>query len=232
MLETLFLREEERQNLGLLVFLGFVSGVLGFGFARFLFPTQADVLAVLFAAVPLIYSLNEKFLEDELEGAPHFPEVEIYLSIFAGLALSFGVLGRVFPESFQVQREVVGLSGAAIQDVSFSMILSNNLTVFSSIFLVSLLVGSAGAFILSWNASVFGVFMGEVASNQPLVTLAYLPHSLFEMSGFVIAGIAGTLISAAVYRNDLFGDNVWKDYVKLVAAGVICILVGAVLETA
>ena len=155
----------------------------------------------------------------------------MYLSIFSGLALAFGVLGNLRPSGFELQRDIVGMSGAAIQDVGFSIILSNNLTVFASILLVSMLVGSAGAFILSWNASVFGVFIGEVASTNPLVSVAYLPHSLFEMSGFVIAGITGSLVSAAVYRKDLTGD-VLRDNAKLLLTGVACIVVGAVLETA
>ena len=231
MLERLFLREEESQNLGLLVVLGFVSGVLGFVVAEAIFPGQSSLISVLFAAVPLIYSLNQKFLEDESERLPHLPEVEMYLSIFSGLALAFGVLGNLRPSGFELQRDIVGMSGAAIQDVGFSIILSNNLTVFASILLVSMLVGSAGAFILSWNASVFGVFIGEVASTNPLVSVAYLPHSLFEMSGFVIAGITGSLLSAAVYRKDLTED-VWRDYARLLLTGIACIIVGAVLETA
>lgn len=231
MLETFFLLEEEKQNFHGLAFLGFISGLLGFGVAKIIFPSQADILAVVFAAIPLIYSLTEKFLDDEAERLPHFPEVEMYLSIFTGLAVAFGVLAHFFPGAFGSQKAIIGVSGAAIQGGSFQAILSNNFTVFSSIFLVSLLVGSAGAFILSWNASVFGVFMADIFSSEPLMTLAYLPHSLFEMSGFVIAGISGSLISAAVYREH-FNRETWKDYIKLVLAGLGCVLIGAFLETA
>ncbi len=231
MLERIFLLEEENQNFYALAVLGLVAGFLGYGVARVIFPSQADILSVVFAAVPLIYSLTEKFLDDESERLPHLPEVEMYLSIFAGLAVGFGVLAQNFPGSFDAQRAILGVSGAAVQGGSFEMILSNNLTVFSSIFLVSLLVGSAGAFILAWNASVFGVFMAEIFSSEPLLTIAYLPHSLFEMSGFVIGGIAGSLISAAVYREH-FDRETWKDYIKLVLTGLGCILIGAFLETA
>ncbi|MFB6116689.1 MAG: stage II sporulation protein M [Candidatus Nanosalina sp.] len=230
MLERIFLLEEEKQNFRLLAVLGLLSGIVGFTVARILFPSQSDILSVLFAAIPLIYSLTEKFLEDESEKLPHVPEVEMYLSIFAGLSLAFGLLSVHFPGSFDAQSAIVGLSSAAVQDVSFSLILTNNLTVFSSIFIVSMFIGSAGAFILSWNASVFGVFMAKVASSDPLMTLSYLPHSLFEMSGFVIGGIAGSLISAAAYRGD-FDREIWMDYIKLLLAGIGCIVIGALLET-
>jgi len=143
MLETLFLLEEKKQNYFLLALLGLVAGLTGFSIARIIFPSQADLISVLFAAVPLIYSLASKFLDDEAEKLPHLPEVEIYLSIFAGQALAFGLLSSVFTESFEVQRSLLGSTGAAIQGGNFNLILPNNITVFSSIFLVSLLVGSA-----------------------------------------------------------------------------------------
>jgi hypothetical protein len=51
------------------------------------------------------------------------------------------------------------------------------------------------------------------------------------MSGFVIAGIAGSLVSAAVYREH-FDRETWKDYIKLIVAGIACIVIGAALEAA
>lgn len=231
MLEEIFLVEEERQNFSILLVLGLISGLIGFTVAKILFPTQADILAVIFAAIPMIYSLTEKFLEDEAERSPHLPEVESYLSIFAGEAIAFLILALSFPDSFAVQRSIIGASGAAVQQVGFDMVISNNLMVFSAIFLVSMLVGSAGAFILTWNASVFGVFMAKLVSSNPVNAIGYLPHSIFEMSGFVIAGIAGSLISAAVYRRH-FDEETWKDYIRLLVLGVVCIFIGAFLETA
>lgn len=231
MLEEVFLLEEEQHNFGRLMVLGLISGLMGYIAASVLFPTQADILAVIFAAVPMIYSLTEKFLKDEAENRPHIPEVEVYLSIFAGEALAFFLMAMHFQDAFGVQKAVIGASGAAVSPASFSFILSNNLTVFSAIFLLAMLIGSAGAFILTWNASVLGVFLARVAESSPLMVLGYLPHALFEMSGFVIAGIAGSLISAAVYRRH-FDRDTWMDYLKLICLGVLCIFIGAFLETA
>lgn len=231
MLEEVFLLEEERQNFPMLVVLGLLAGLIGYTAASVLFPTQADILAVIFAAVPMIFSLTEKFLDDEAEKHPHLPEVEVYLSIFAGEALAFFLMAMNFPDAFEVQKAVIGASGAAVQEASFQLILSNNLMVFSAIFLLAMLIGSAGAFILTWNASVLGVFLARVAESSPLMVLGYLPHSLFEMSGFVIGGIAGSLISAAVYRRH-FDRETWMDYGRLICLGVLCIFIGAFLETA
>jgi uncharacterized membrane protein SpoIIM required for sporulation len=231
MLEEIFLLEEEHHNFGRLMVLGLLAGVAGFIAASVLFPTQSDILAVIFASVPMIYSLTEKFLNDEAENRPHIPEVETYLSIFAGMALAFFILAVQFPESFEVQRAVIGASGAAVSQANFQVILSNNLMVFSAVFLLAMLIGSAGAFVLTWNASVLGVFLARVAESSPVMVLGYLPHTLFEISGFVIGGIAGSLISAAVYRRH-FDRETWMDYLKLISLGVLCIFIGAFLETA
>ncbi|MFB6216661.1 MAG: stage II sporulation protein M, partial [Candidatus Aenigmatarchaeota archaeon] len=61
--------------------------------------------------------------------------------------------------------------------------------------------------------------------------LCYLPHAAFEMTGFIVAGVAGSLISAALYREH-FDMDTWRDYGKLVALGILLILLGAFLETA
>lgn len=231
MLEEFFLLEEEHQNFGRLAVLGLLSGIVGFMAAEILFPTQSDILSVIFAAVPMIFSLTKKFLEDEADGRPHIPEIEAYLSIFVGVTLAFFMLALNVSDAFEIQKAVLGPAGNAVSNAGFSAILSNNLMVFSAVFLLSMLIGSAGAFILTWNASVLGVFLAGVAETQPLKVLAYLPHSLFEMSGFIIGGIAGSLISAAVYRHH-FDRETWIDYLRLLALGVLCIFAGAFLETA
>jgi len=51
------------------------------------------------------------------------------------------------------------------------------------------------------------------------------------MTGFVIAGVCGSLISAALYREH-FEKEVWIDYAKLLGLGLFMVLFGAFLETA
>jgi hypothetical protein len=46
-----------------------------------------------------------------------------------------------------------------------------------------------------------------------------------------VAGISGSLISAAIYREH-FDKDTWIDYMKLVGLGIGLILIAAVLETA
>lgn len=267
MLPELIYREEQEDNFVLLFAMGLLSSVLGFGLARIVFPSQVSILSVVFAAIPLMYPLTRTFLEDERTGRPHIDEIMIYGALFAGEVFGFFLLFLSLPSQdlnqfylqisqfSQVLKEMgvtmlggLDLSvitgneatGAATGGLQMLAILLNNLIVFSLIFMASVLVSSAGAFILVWNASVLGVFLGVLTSKLSGVELltgtdsipspvAYFPHATFEMTGFIVAGISGSLVSAAIYREH-FDRETWIDYGKLVVIGLVCIFVGAVLE--
>jgi uncharacterized membrane protein SpoIIM required for sporulation len=261
MIPELIYREEQHDNHPLLFILGLASGLLGFGIGWLVLQEHASVLAVVFAAIPLVYPLTRNFLEDEENGRPHVDEIFQYSSLFAGEVFAFFLLAfLVSPENLGVQisqfapeLQAMGIdtiagsglgdiTGKATSGVSFFSIFFHNLIVFTIILAVSALVSSSGAFILVWNASVLGVFLGVLARNldgMQILTgtgkiptpLAYIPHATLEMAGFIVAGIAGSLISAAIYREH-FDTDTWIDYLKLVGLGVGLILLAAVLETA
>lgn len=243
MIPELIYREERMQDYPLLMLLGALSGLLGFLLASVFFPSQADMLAVVFASIPLIYPLMRFFLEDESERRPHVPEIKVYGSLFVGEVIAFFALAYFFTESFQVQSNTIAtITGSAVSIGPFASILSNNLMVFAAIFLISLFVGSAGAFVLTWNASVLGVFFADLVKMMEggggILTctpnpspLCYVPHATLEMAGFIFAGISGSLISAAVYREH-FDRETWKDYLKLVSTGLMLVVLGALLESA
>ena len=259
MLPELILREERSDNLVLLLILGFVTGAVALGVASFLFPSEADMIAVIFAAIPLIYPLMEKFFDDEKEGRVLVEDLEIYFSLFMGQVAAFYVAGILFTDVFEVQTQVFArqlemmqITGFATNSVGFMGILVNNLIVFTMVLGAAALIGSAGAFILSWNGSVLGVFLAILTKNledmnnvlecspNPSETvrsvgfspspLCYVPHATFEMSGFVLAGVLGTFVSTSVYRRD-FDRTLWKKYGLMAGTGISLILAGAGLET-
>lgn len=266
MLPELIYREEESDNLSLLFCLGLLSSFTGYWVALMVFPSQVSILSVVFAAIPLMYPLTRKFLEDEKDDRPHLDEIAIYGSIFLGETIGFFLLMLILPSAnfdhFYIQigkfsgalenMGLVALEGMNLNDVvdkatgaatggpGVLPILLNNIIVFASIIVVSVVISSAGAFILVWNASVLGIFLGVLTrklSWPTVVTgtekipspLLYLPHAFLEMSGFIIAGIAGSLVSAAIYREH-FDWKTWMDYGRLIAIGIGCIIMGALLE--
>ncbi|MFB6209216.1 MAG: stage II sporulation protein M [Candidatus Nanohaloarchaea archaeon] len=253
MLPELIYREGKQDNYILLALLGLSSGLLGYIAATVAFPSDVSILAVVFASIPLLYPLTRTFLEDEREdGRPHFEEIRIYGSLFLGEVAAFFLLAiLVSPENLSIQvsqyaaqLESLGVStigGSSIQAVvtgsaaspsAFLSVLINNLLVFGIILVVSAVISSSGAFILVWNASVLGTFMGFLAKKLSAAhSVVYIPHATLEMLGFIVAGVSGSLISAAVYRKH-FERDTWIDYLKLVSLGLGLILLAAVIETA
>ena len=280
MLPELIFREERLQNLSLVAFLGLTCSILGFKIAEFVFPSELGLVAVFLAAIPLVYPLTKYFLEDEKNQRPHVPEVLTYGALFLGQVVGFFVIGYFNPEAlslqvsmFQPQIASMGITGYATSGNVFMQILLNNLRVFTVIFGVATIIGSAGAFILTWNASVLGVFLAVLTkelsgSYEQIITgtelvpspLAYVPHASFEMTGFIVAGISGSLLSASLYRTvnsfleetetsdlkspkgilkdirilleELIEKVHWLDYMKMIGLGLLLVLVGAILETA
>jgi uncharacterized membrane protein SpoIIM required for sporulation len=271
MLPEFILKEERKDNLGLLFALSTLSGLFGFGAASLVFPSEVAIISVVFASVPLVYPLTRFFLEEEEKKPSHLDQLSIYGVLFAGQASAFFIAASIYsPENFSAQittfacsvddfgiQAVAGVqlenlvdtslgclsgpSGRASSPGLFFDVLSNNLFLFAVILLVSALVSSAGAFILTWNASVLGVFFAVLArklSGSSVLTgnenipspLAYLPHTAFEISGFILAGISGTIISAAVYRKH-FDRETWEDISLMILAGLSAVVTGAGLES-
>lgn len=249
MLPELILREERADEFIPLMLLGFASAAVGILGARVIFPSEADLIAVFFASIPMVYPLTQKFLQDEAGSKPHMEEVEIYGSLFFGQVLAFYAATLILPEFFELQVQVfetqlsqMGITGYSFFGGDFVAIFGNNMVVFGFILAAATLVGSAGAFILTWNGSVLGVFLGVLTrqlSGLSVITgsgtvpspLAYVPHATFEMGGFIIAGISGSLISAALYRKHL-DPQTWVDLAKLVLSGIVLVFLGAFIETA
>ena len=243
MIPEYILEEEKEHHYYRIILIALISTFLGFFIAQKLFPSQVDILAPVFAAIPIVYPLTAKLLDDEKENRNYVPEIKSYGAIFTGQVLAFFSIALVLTEKFSLQREIIGITGYATQSsATFTSILINNLTVFAAIFILSIITASAGAFILTWNASVMGIFFAHLVTQLPndisllLGTsetpspIAYLPHSTFEMTGFIIAGISGTLISAALYRKHFEKENALK-FIKLAAVGLLMVIIGVVLET-
>ncbi len=238
MLPELILYEEEQTNMLLLFVAGMVAGIAGFLFANQFFPSQRAILAPVFASIPLIYPLMAYYLENE-EKPDFIDETMVYGSMFAGQASAFLLIALVIPDTFSLQMEIIGLSGHAVaSEVTFMSVFMNNIMVFGAILLAAFFLGSAGAFILTWNASVLGVFFAHLlrdlsgfeilySTGSPL---AYVPHASLEMTGFMIAGILGTTASASICRKHWEFEH-WKQLILLGIIGVIAIILGAVIET-
>ncbi len=255
MLENLWLRQERRNkyvNIFLFsVVFSVISVFISYKFLNFAYGLSSVFMISLAAAYPLIRYLNVeekeeidlvvKYSEKRLLKR-HGRELGIYLSFFAGVIVVFIVSTFILPSNFfAIQKQTINylVSGNATSNQLFWEILFNNLKVFGLTALISFLFAAGMIFILVWNGSIFGVFLATYSKgiwHVPGFSLGYLPHGILEYSAYILAGIAGALLSYQIpklkiekYRKELF-PRVAKDVAILFVIGLICVLLGALVE--
>jgi stage II sporulation protein M len=204
-----------------------------------------------------------KDLEISSEGKlirEHYKAIKSLMWLFLGFVLAFSLAYVIFQDhvayNFNAQVKVfceinnphnydyciknAGLNlvtGNAVGGSVIMGIFSNNIYVLIFTIVFSLLFGAGAIFILSWNASVIavaiGIFSKASITNIPLGLARYMIHGIPEIGAYFCGAIAGGIISAAVIRKDLKGDNLWKileDSLSLVIIAIIILFLAAIVE--
>ncbi len=167
----------------------------------------------------------------------------------------FGI-GCLLPEKGQVfseqQKVYGGITGKVVgRDECFSdktktfegcfrLIFKNNTWVLILAVIFSLIWGAGALFLLGWNASVIGLFIGAEITSRSLDAglaraISYLPHGIPEIMAYFIAAIAGGIISAAISKKAFKKHElriVFIDTVLLLLLALVTLLIGAFIETA
>lgn len=135
----------------------------------------------------------------------------------------------------------------------FAEILLNNLSVLLFCVLFSFLYGAGAVFILIWNASVVGVALGNfirlgvggaagilglagAGSYFQVISLGVLRYSLHgipEILAYLIAGIAGSMVSLGLYfgrKNRRYVKELFADVLELTGIAILLLVVSALLE--
>lgn len=215
----------------------------------------AGLLAVLITSLAMAYPFVSHLLRREKQEAEnqysektliarHGQDLVLYLMFFLGATVAFALSTFFVPESFYaiqdgVLQSINGPTGNMIATGFMMEIIQNNLWVFAVTFVLTFFVSSGVIFVLIWNASVLGIHIGNFSESLfhvPLWTLPYLPHGLLEVGGYVLAGIAGALLSYEVegtVLNEHDPATTWtitKDVLVLLLFGVVLILLGGFVE--
>ncbi len=217
----------------------------------------SGIFAVMFTIIPSVYFFTtvikreEKMEEDAIckhySGnfwSRHQKDILLFLFFFLGVTVAFSVWAFFMdPGFFQVQLTEIqkvrsSVSGNAIMKGSFDSFIGvtfNNLQVMLFAFIFSVLFGAGAVFILVWNASILGVYIGELSRSVfeiPLVTMQFLPHGIPEVVGYLCAGLAGGLFSAAILRSHKSDVlvKIFIDSMIILLVGVGFILMAALIE--
>lgn len=129
--------------------------------------------------------------------------------------------------------------------------ISHNFVVLVLALVFSFIYGLGAIYIIVWNASILGYAIGVFVTTQ-LAHLAsagglqaylqayscaffvrYLPHGVIEIMAYLVAGLAGAIISIAIVRHT-FGTKkfmtVIADSANLIAISILLLIIAAFVE--
>ncbi len=263
------LKAEAHPSIALIMGAGYAT--LGLGLSAWIFindnPSLMMVFLTTMAAIPLIYNLIKieekkdlKNLDEKNLLKEHSRALLVFLNYFVGVTLAFAFLYVIIPilfpnfrssDLFQVQINTItairsNVTGNAYSSLGvFTKILSNNLRVLIFCVFFSFLFGVGAIFILTWNASVIGVAIGDTIRSGLLglgkqfhIALSpsyahitscglfqYAIHGIPEIGAYFIAGLGSGIISVAAIRHD-FGT---KKYVSIIMDSSLLLLLSLII---
>ena len=256
-----FLESDDVKKNGFFIFLlGMFYVFVGYIVSAYFFGSQVSV-AMLFTttlllvpSITIILNIEEK-IESKV-GIKHFFHnhkdiFKIYISLFKGIFFAFLILGfwsgsSVFEYQLDFLQTRGDLTGDVINEFAISeyspqisdafALISQNLLVVVIAFGLSIFYGAGALFLVVLNASVFASFISHVVKeigNAFSIIGVFLIHLIPELSGFIIAAIAGGVVSRAIIR-EKFGSqgfrNVMKDALVLLLISFGLIIIAAFLE--
>ncbi len=202
-----------------------------------------------------------------------------YLLLFFGMVIAFSFWYTVLPQALtnimfenqvaevtRIQGLRASLTGAVIasgavagpqisgyiseQLKTLNFIMANNLRLLFLFIAFSFIFGAGAILLLTWNAAVVGVAIGnliraELVATQlagtlavyfkslPISFFAFFAHGIFEVLGYFVGAIAGGILSVAIvkrhYTSPHFGILL-KDVILLTALSAVLIIFGAFVE--
>jgi uncharacterized membrane protein SpoIIM required for sporulation len=255
-------------------FFGMIYASVGSWLALWIFREYSSLIMVFLttmACIPLVYNtirLEEKKDVEELSERvllkEHGKALSYFMWLFAGMvvagAIWFAVLptdtvSTLFESQLATYRSLSPTTGNAIQAsiTQFNFIFLNNVQVLIFCVLFSFLYGAGAIFILTWNASVIAVAIGDFIRRGLSITanlvgadrwgqyfstitigfLKYVIHGVPEILAYFTAGLAGGIISVAVIKHD-FGtksfEHILLDSADLILLSLLLLFVAAILE--
>lgn len=250
------IKQAVRHPLWMLV-IGAVIAIISLFLSFMIFPESIGLFTTIlttFAMTPFMVNLlTREEIMTEVDAKKkikqgffqrHLNILLVYTAFFGGVIIALSLVFIFLPEGtvnkiFADQiKEINLIRGSFLSSSTFMKISVNNIGVLVITVLFSFLFGSGAIFILSWNASVLSAAIGLTAKSVggaggiPLALVTYMPHGVFEIAAYFLAGIAGGILSAAIIRRkSVYFAAVAKDSFKVVVIAIALLIIGATIET-
>ena len=169
------------------------------------------------------------------------------IGFYIGYIINYNLFYPQIQAIEDIRKNVIALSyGHAIDTNSFfTYILYNNMTVLLLFFAFSIIFGAGSIYLLLWNASIVGVFLGLKASEYMSNNIVYkfiltptiglleiLPHGILEFLGYFLAALAGNILSIAFIKNldKKTLETILSDSLALFVLAILFIFIAALIE--
>lgn len=255
-------------------FIGILYTTIAIIISLWVFREQSSLVMIfltVMAVSPLVYKTikyeEQKDMQDYSEKMllkEHTRALSFFMYFFIGATVSFALWYVFLPNSiiqslFSTQiSTIIGLNGemtgfSTHTFDAFTTILFNNFRVLIFCLIFSFLYGIGAIFILTWNASVIGVAIGNIIRTNlagissvfgidsiflylttfSIGFLRYIIHGIPEILAYFVAGLAGGIISVAVIKHDYRTKNFEKivmDSSDLILISVGLVIIAAIFE--
>ena len=243
-------------------FIGLLYSSVAIIISLLLFKEYASLIAIFFtvaASIPIIYwtiKLEEKkdlaIHDEKVLIKEHGKALAFFTFLFLGFVVSFSIWYIALPvetssKLFEIQSTTIThinnpLTGNAFNfATTFAAILLNNMKVLLFCLIFAFFYGFGAIFILTWNASIIGVAIGDFVKSHAgnyisilsVAFLKYLVHGIPEIIAYFMAGLAGGIISIAVIRHDFVSakfKHILFDSLDLTFGAIVILVIAALLE--
>ncbi len=258
-LESLIGAEKIKERPLYMFMLSFVYASIAIFIAYFVFYPELcwpTLFLTMLAAVPtMVQMLNLETFETLQEIKQkrfrffysHADILKFFLCFFFGFTFAFTLAYVILPnhltQLFFMEQEatISRITGSFASDQLFLMILGNNLKVLFFCLAFSFIYGAGAIFILTWNASVLAVAIGNFIKQRfaligglavPLALGRYLIHGIPELIAYFLAAIAGGLLGVYVTKvpKNKAAKKLLVDVANLIMFAVLLLVLAASLE--
>ncbi|MBD3388853.1 MAG: hypothetical protein GF416_07280 [Candidatus Altiarchaeales archaeon] len=278
-LESVVVPERWERHPKRMFIIGFTYASIGLFLGLWVFGKYSSIVGIFLTTLPLVVVMyraikceEEKDLRICSESKlmkEHMHILYFFIYLFIGLVAAYSFWFTFLPEdtvnkAFGSQIETLSVihgrmrsigSATAFEEfksLRLEAIVKNNLRVLAFCILFSFLYGAGAIFILTWNASVIGVAIGNVVregiqvlagyghSNVLInyfsvlpVGLGYMVHGIPEVASYFLGALAGGIISSAVVCHHFRSEEFWRvvrDSLDLVILSLLVLLLSAFIE--
>lgn len=250
-----------------ILFVAAVYTLIAIVVSDFLFPAQSSILAVALVTMIFIPFFQKLFIiEEEKEDSAarhrlndnfflrHIKIVNVMGAFFLGVILTTSFVFMFIPpqDNFSLQSTIIrsfSATGNVVSAGDFSRFFINNTQVMLLTYVLSILFGAGAIFVLAWNASVIGVYIGLVSQSfvgkgfplvaayafgVPLGIGSIVFHGIPEVLGYFLAAVSGGVLSVGILREKWRGKEfhlIVKDSIKFLILAETLIFIAAIIES-